>query len=575
MQTSWTLKKPDPATVTGLGRAIGCHPVTARVLVNRGIATPRQAEAFLSPSLADLRPPDRIRDMEAAAGRLCRAVRAGEPILVFGDYDADGVSAAALLCDFLHRCGARVGVYLPHRLREGYGLQAEQIRRIARSRQFRLIVTVDCGSSSHAALSEAAASGLEVIVTDHHRISEPLPAAEAVINPCRPDCPSELDLLAGVGVCFYLVIALRQRLREAGFWSTRPEPNLRDYCDLVALGTVADMVPLQAENRVLVRAGLSVLGSGCRPGMSQLMAVAGVNGSDVVAESLAYRLAPRINAAGRMAHAIAAFRLLSTTDKGAAGRIARLLDRLNRRRQIIEAQMIDEAREMLDTAPALARRRTVVLSRPDWPEGVLGIAASRMVRRLNRPVVLISTRNGRGKGSARSIPGIDLYKVLLEMEDCLDRFGGHAMAAGVTVSADRIDAFSERLEETVARQADADSFQRSLSIDAELPLSEVSESLMEELERIGPFGEGNPEPLLMTRSVQIVSTQPVGADHLRMTVRQEGHGNSQALEAIRFGAGQRPPDSPVQRMAFRLRWNRWKGRKRLQLTVAAVDDGSR
>jgi single-stranded-DNA-specific exonuclease len=571
MQTFWTLKQADPAKVAEVGRAIGCHPVTARVLVARGIETPRQAEAFLSPSLADLRPPDRILDMDAAAGRLCRAVRAGEPILVFGDYDADGVTAATLLYDFLLRCGARVGVYLPHRLREGYGLQADQIRRIALAGRFRLVVTVDCGSSSHAALSEAASSGLEVIVTDHHRISEPLPNAEAVVNPCRPDCPSELSLLSGVGVCFYLVIALRQRLRETGFWSDRPEPNLRDYCDLVALGTVADMVPLQAENRVLVRTGLSVLGSGPRPGMAQLMAVAGIRSSEVVAESLAYRLAPRINAAGRMAHAMAAFRLLSTTDDAAAGRIAALLDRLNRRRQTVEAQVIAEARELLDTRPALKNRRTVVLSRPDWPEGVLGIAASRMVRLLNRPVVLISTRNGRGKGSARSIPGIDLYKALLEIEDGLDRFGGHAMAAGVTVSADRIAVFAERFEEAVARQTDSASFDRSLPIDAEIPLSEISESLMEELEGVGPFGEGNPEPLLLARSVQIVSAQPVGADHLKMTVRQEGA--DRALEAIRFGAGHRPPDSPVEQMAFRLRWNRWRGRKTLQMTVVDVDDG--
>jgi single-stranded-DNA-specific exonuclease len=573
MQTLWNVKKADPAAVAAVGRAIGCHPVTARVLVNRGIVSPRQAKTFLSPSLADLRPPDRIRDMDAAAERLCRAVRAGEPILVFGDYDADGVTAAALLYDFLLRCGSNVGVYLPHRLREGYGLQAEQIRRIALAGRFRLVVTVDCGSSSHDALSEAASSGLEVIVTDHHRISDPIPDAAAVVNPCRPDCPSELNFLSGVGVCFYLVIALRQQLRKTGFWSKRPEPNLRDYCDLVALGTVADMVPLHAENRVLVRAGLSVLGSNPRPGMARLMAVAGVQGPDVVAESLAYRLAPRINAAGRMAHAIAALRLLSTTDDAAAERIAGLLDRLNRRRQKIEAQMIAEARELFDARPALKNRRTLVLSRPHWPEGVLGIAASRMARLLNRPVVMISTQNGRGKGSARSIAGIDLYKGLLEIEDCLDRFGGHAMAAGLSVSADRIATFEERFEEAVARQTDANSFDRSLSIDAEIPLSEISESLLKELETIGPFGEGNPEPLLMARSVQIVSARPVGADHLKMTVRQDGVARGPVLEAIRFGAGHRTPDSPAERMAFRLCWNRWKGRRRLQLTVVAVDGG--
>jgi single-stranded-DNA-specific exonuclease len=573
MNTIWTVKEADPLHVSTVGRGIGCHPITATVLVNRGITTAGQARSFLSPALSDLRPPDRLMDMDAAADRLCHAVRAGEPILVFGDYDADGVTAAALLHGFLSRCGANAGVYLPHRLREGYGLQPEQVRRIARSEACRLIVTVDCGSANHRALAEAEKAGIEVIVTDHHQVSGPVPIARAVVNPCRPDCPSDLSLLSGVGVAFYLVIALRRRLRESGFWSNRQEPNLRSYCDLVALGTVADMVPLVDENRILVLTGISVLRQGPRPGMARLMTAAGIQPADVDAEALAYRLAPRINAAGRMAHAIAAFRLLSAENEETAGRIAGLLNRLNGRRQEVEANVLSQARRMLDREPALLDRRTIVLSRPDWPEGVLGIVASRLVRQLHRPVVLLSVRNGQGKGSARSIPGIDLFRALQEIEDDLRRFGGHAMAAGLTLSADRIAALSDRIEAAVSDQAKGEPFDRSLAIDAEISLSDVSEGLMAELERIGPFGSGNPEPLFMARSVPIVSTAPAGRNHLKIILRSADRTGAPAIEAIRFGEGSRPPDSPVHRMAFRLRWNRWKGRRRLQMVVADIDEG--
>ena len=573
MRTIWTVKEADPRHVSAVSQGIGCHPITAKVLVNRGITTAGQARSFLSPALSNLRPPARLTDMEEAADRLCRAVREGEPILVFGDYDADGVTAAALLYGFLSRCGANVGVYLPHRLREGYGLQPGQIHRIARSGAYRLIVTVDCGSTNHRALAAAEKAGIEVIVTDHHQVSEPVPNARAVVNPWRPDCPSDLSMLSGVGVSFYLVIALRSRLREVGFWSKRPEPNLRDYCDLVALGTVADMVPLIDENRILVLAGISVLRQGPRPGMARLMAAAGIQPSEVDAEALAYRLAPRINAAGRMAHAIAAFRLLATEDEKTAGRIAGLLNRLNGRRREVEANVLAEARRMLDREPTLLDRPAIVFSRPDWPEGVLGIVASRLVRQLNRPVVLLSVRNGQGKGSARSIPGIDLFKGLQQIEDDLRRFGGHAMAAGLTVSADRIAAFAERFEAAVSDQTSGTTFDRSLAIDAEISLSDISEGLVAELERLGPFGAGNPEPLFMARSVPIVSAAPAGSDHLKMILRPPGQIDGLPIEAIRFGAGSRPPDSPVHRMAFRLRWNRWKGRRRLQMVVADIDEG--
>ncbi len=572
MRIDWAMKAADPRQVSTLQNALRCHRLTARLLVNRGILAPEEARAFTAPSLSFLRPPAVLRDMAPAAQRLARAVIGKEPILIFGDYDADGVTAAALLHTFLIHCNADVRVHLPHRIREGYGLQEIHIVRPALSNRIGLIVTVDCGCASHRALAAAKSAGIDVIVTDHHQVSDPLPEAVAVVNPCRPDCPSNMAFLSGAGVCFYLLIALRQQLREAGFWKGRIEPNLRDYCDLVALGTVADMVPLQQENRILVRAGLDVLNAAPRPGMAGLMAAAGVDRPWADAEDLAFRLAPRINAAGRMAHAMAAFRLLTATDRSSARRITALLDRLNDRRREKEAQMLAQAQETLERKPELSRRRTLVLSHSHWPEGILGIVASRLVRKFHRPVVLISTRSGTGKGSARSIPGIDLHGALARVSDSLDRFGGHAMAAGITIAADRIEEFEHRLEEAVCRSADPEAFVKTLPIDAEVSFSEISEPLMEEIDALRPFGEGNPEPLLMARSIDVVSAKPAGADHLRLQLRQDNGAGGRTFEAIRFGAGTHLRRNRFERIAFQLRWNRWRGRRRLQIVIQAVDD---
>lgn len=567
METIWQIPQADPKDVARMSRQLGCHPVTAKILVSRGMVDPNQAKSFLAPSLSALRPPSEIKDIDVAAERLARAVVRKEKILVFGDYDADGISAAALLGEFLRSCGADVRAYLPHRIREGYGLQPHQVDRQALAKGVTLVVTADCGSASRPAISAARAAGVDVIVTDHHQVPEPVPEALAVVNPCRPDCPSGLTHLSGVGVSFYLLIAVRQQLRALDFWNGAPEPNLRQYCDLVALGTVADMVPLRRENRILVRTGLEVLSRTPRAGLAELMSVARIDPDFVDAEDLAFRIAPRINAAGRMAHAAAGLRLLTVNNETAARRIARLLDRLNRSRQKAESAVLEQALSQVDRRPGLRRQTGVVLSHPEWPEGILGIVASRLARRLYRPVVLISTRSGTGKGSARSIPGIDLYGTLSAVADCLDRFGGHTMAAGLALPEGRIGEFTERFEAAVGCGAGPDTFVRKLPIDAEISLAEISENLLGEIDALRPFGEGNPEPLLMARSVRVLSASPVGGAHLRLRLR----GGGRVFNAIRFGAADAPPTSSLGRMAFRLRWNRWQGTRRLQLVVQATD----
>jgi len=378
MEKRWQIANAGGSAAAALKQALGCHPVIATLLVNRRLTSPEQADAFLHASIAHLRPPTGLKDLEKAVERTTRAVAAGETILLFGDYDVDGTTATAVLFEFLKACGARVTYYIPHRLNEGYGLQARHIADVAVPRRATLLITVDCGSNSHAAVEAARAAGIDVIITDHHHVSPPLPQAVAVINPKRPDCPGGLDRLAGVGVAFCLAVALRRRLREAGFWGERTEPNLRWLCDLVALGTIADMVPLLEENRILAKTGLEVIGSGRRPGLAALMEAAGIAHRPMDSDDVAFRLAPRLNAAGRIDHAGLAVDLLTAERMEPARRLAQTLNQLNASRQEIERRIGENLEALIARQPELLKRQTLVLAHPEWHAGVIGIAASKM-----------------------------------------------------------------------------------------------------------------------------------------------------------------------------------------------------
>jgi single-stranded-DNA-specific exonuclease len=570
MKTIWDILQPDPETVQQLVAALAVDPLVAAVLVNRRITTAETAAAFLNPTLARITPPGAIKDMAGAARRLASALREGEKILIFGDYDVDGVTATALLLDFLRRAGGRVAHYIPHRRKEGYGFKSRHIRERILPGAYHLVVTVDCGISSHEAAQAAAAAGVDIIITDHHRPSSRLPEAVAVVNPLREDCRAGLNHLAGVGMAFYLLIELRRQLRESGFWRSRPEPNLKDLCNLVALGTIADMVPLVEENRAFIRCGLPAMDK--RPGLKALMEICRVPPGRLEAEDIAFRLGPRLNAAGRLAHANLALRLLTTENPTRALRIARTLDRLNNRRRQTETAITDQIHRRLARSPELLDGRALVLADPEWHEGVLGIVAARIARRYSRPVILLACKGSLARGSARSIPGIDLYRLLTACREELDHFGGHAMAAGLALPVERLPDFTRCLQHCLVETSRPEDYYPRLSVDAEITLDCITPRLLDQLEALQPFGQAMPEPLFMLRHVVVETHRVVGSRHRQITLAAAPQGSGARIQAIHFNIDpQQPPPKRFDRLAGHLRWNHWNGSRRAQLVIVATD----
>lgn len=566
MKKEWLLQTPDPEAVRALQAAIGCSPVTAAVLVNRNITAGPEAENFLNASLKDLRPPFGITDMDAAVRRIARALLDREKILIFGDYDVDGVTAVTLLFEFLKAAGADVLYYIPHRTQEGYDIQVGHIFGVALPAEVDLIITVDCGSSRHDSVQAAIDSGIDVIVTDHHTIDAPPPAV-AVVNPRRQDCGGGFDHLAGVGVVFTLLIHLRRHLREIDFWRHRPEPNLKRFCDLVALGTAADMVPMIRENRILSRMGLEVINQGGRPGLAALVRISGIRDREVDMDDIAFRLAPRLNAAGRMGHAGLAVDLLTARTEREAEELAATLHRLNRKRQETEKEMLDQALAYIEKHPHLLDRKSLVLSHANWHEGILGIVASKLVDRFFRPVILISTRTSVAKGSGRSIPGINLHGCLKKCAAHLKAFGGHPMAAGLQIGRGDIRRFEDKFERVVSEIGAARHFSRPVTIDYELDFAGITDTLVNEIARLTPFGEGNPEPLFMAGEVHVAEHRIVGRCHRQMTLVQPGDPGARSVGAIQFNVDPAERPERFERIAYRLRWNWWNGKKTTQILV--------
>jgi len=572
MKKQWQILRPDPDAVEKLAGILKCHPAIAAILVNRNIASPEDAWNFLSASVNHLSPPFTLMDMDVAIHRILKAINHKEKILIFGDYDVDGITATTILLEFFRSVGADVSYYIPHRITEGYGLQRRHITNYALAKKINLIITVDCGSGSHGAVAAANAVGIDVIITDHHMMPDTLPPAVAVINPMRHDCPSGFDDLAGVGVAFYLLICLRKQLRDQNFWKDRPEPNLKNICDLVALGTLADMVPLTNDNRILAKTGLDIMGSSPRPGMKALMNVCEINQRTVDSNDVIFGLAPRLNSAGRIDHAAMAVELLTTQNIDHATQIAHSLNHMNRKRRGIETQILAQIENHLNINPSLLRKSTLVLAHPDWHLGILGIVASRIMKKYFCPVVLISTADGVGKGSARSIPGVDLYDGLCACTGDLESFGGHSMAAGLKIKTEKIDAFESNFENFVDDITKPDDFISKLYIDYELGFDDISEDLMDEIESLNPFGTGNPEPIFMAGNITVVSSKIVGKHHRQMLLKQSGGKTDKTFHAIHFNGNTGSPiKEGFDRIAFRLRWNRWNGRKTAQMVIEAVE----
>jgi len=575
MKKCWQLLQPDINVVENIRGALQCNPVTATILVNRKIISKDDALRFLKPSLNNMRPPCSIKNMDAAVKRIYSAITDHEKILIFGDYDVDGITATAILFEFLHYTGADVSYYIPHRTKEGYGLHTKYITDYAIPNRINLIITVDCGSSSNNAVKTAQYSGIDVIVTDHHEISDKPSHAVAVLNPKRHDCSSDFHILAGVGVAFYLLICLRKHLRDNHFWQNRPEPNLKSVCDLVALGTVADMVPLVDENRILVKTGLEIINTGDRCGIKTLIESSGTKNNYVDTEDIAFRLAPRLNAAGRIDHASAAVELLTTNNLKTAKQLAQSLNSMNIKRHNIEQKIMEDIFEYLKNNQYLLKNSSLVLSDNKlgnmWHEGVLGIVASRMVKKYFRPVVLVAIKEGVGKGSARSIPGFNIYKGLMSCSDLLETFGGHSMAAGLKIKAEDMDAFQKNFENAVQQMTSPDNFVQTISIDYELDFDDISEAFINELETLKPFGTGNDEPLFMAKNVRVVDSKIVGKNHRRMLLKQPDSRMGNSFNAICFNVDtSKNQQENFNQIIFKLRWNRWNGRKTAQIVVEHI-----
>ncbi|MCF8062548.1 MAG: single-stranded-DNA-specific exonuclease RecJ [Deltaproteobacteria bacterium] len=564
-RASWIVNKPA-LEAPRLAREAGISPLQAQILVRRGIDTPDAAERFLSPRLADLSPPGLLKDMDRAVDCVLRAARNGLPITVYGDYDADGLTATALLVRFFSDLDLPAFPYVPDRFKEGYGLNRDAVDRIAGSRGG-LLITVDCGTGNLEEVKRAVSRGLDVVVTDHHRVPDDFEAPCPVLNPKRPDCSFPSRGPAGVGVAFYLAVAVRAAMREAGWFTSRPEPDLRSYLDLVAIGTLADMVPLLEENRRLVTAGMQVMKTSRWPGLLALQEQAGIAQDRVCPEDVAFRLAPRINAAGRLGEARVGLEALLTSDPASARRLAGQLHALNDHRQELERDILARIESRLPAGELAKSRRTLILHGEGWHQGVLGIVASRIAMRYGRPAIVLDVKDGVATGSGRSIDGFDLHGALQGLDGLFLRFGGHSRAVGLSLETRFLDHLSEGMEAAALEQLTEADLRPTLRVEAELPLADVTEETIDEIQRLGPFGSGNPEPLFLAGALDVLESRVVGDRHLKLRVAHQG----KELEAISFDHGHLHPLGGTRVSAvYYPRINRWKGVESLQLNIQAL-----
>ena len=558
---------PFDSDVAGrLSVQTGLPPAVGRLLAARGFTAPDEIDAWLTPRLSALSDPFELPDMMPAVERLLRALDRQERVLVYGDYDVDGVTSTALLVHVLRALGGDAVPFLPHRVDDGYGLALEPLERALDDLTPDCIVTVDCGTGSTAAVERARSAGVDVVVTDHHEPGPVIAPALAVINPKRLPAPDPRRHLAGVGVAFKLAHGLLKALR--GNNDARAAAlDLRQHLDWVALGTIADMVELHGENRALARHGLAQLNRTRKAGLLALKKVARIDGP-VDAYHVGFLLGPRLNAAGRLGTAETALALLLTDDQDEADRLAGELDRTNRDRQQVEASMLETAVAQLDRRYDPDRDWGVVVAEPGWHPGVIGIVASRLCARYTRPVVVIAVgTDGTGRGSCRSIASFDMVAGLHACSEHLTRFGGHAMAAGLEIEVDQIPAFSRCFNEVVQDRVTLEALRPEQRIDAWIRLDEVNWPLVETLERMAPFGLGNPRPVWAVYGATLLGTpRIVGGHHLKMKVLQ---GQTQ-VEAIAFNRADEPiPDGPLD-MAFQLARNTFRGRDTIQMTVQDI-----
>lgn len=569
---SWALRPADERAAETIAQALSLDVFLARILAARGVSA-ETAPSYLSPTLRDLLPdPSTMVDMDKAAERLAQAVEQGEAIAIFGDYDVDGATSSALLQRYLQAVGVSPRIYIPDRLKEGYGPNATAMRLLAEEGA-KVVITVDCGTMAHEPLEEAARQGLEVLVIDHHKASPQLPAAWAVVNPNRLDCASDLGQLAAVGVAFMLIVATNRALRQRGFFTAeRTEPKLTQWLDLVALGTVCDVVPLKGVNRAFVTQGLKVMGQGNNLGIRALGHVAKMEGAPSPYHA-GFLLGPRVNAGGRIGASSLGAKLLATTDEDEAAKIAERLDVLNAERRAIEADVLEHAMSIVER-DGLGERAVSVVSGEGWHPGVIGIVAARIKERTNKPSIVIALDEaGMGKGSGRSVAGVDLGASIVRAleSDLLVNGGGHAMAAGLTVAATKLEELTSFLEQDLSLEVERAKAAAGLTLDGAVSCGGATASLVDLIAQAGPYGSGNPEPRIAISDARIAYADIVGSGHVRVTLKGS---SGKTLKAVAFRAADQPLgeallSSPDQRIhaAGRLKRDSWRGGDAVELHI--------
>jgi single-stranded-DNA-specific exonuclease len=565
MSRHWKLKPVDEQAVRETAAHAGLPIPLARALALRGLRNKNEIEAFLNPLLSGLSDPFLLPDMEKAVSRVWKAIDAGEAISVFGDYDVDGITSSALLTRVFARLGANVQAFIPNRLDEGYGLSQDALDRCLEAHRPALVVTVDCGVNAVESVAYAQARGVDVIVTDHHEPGSETAAAFALINPKLGKIHS-LEILSGVGVAFKFAHALLKAGRERGS-AAADGIDLRTYLDLVALGTVADIVPLIGENRIIVHHGLSALDATPWEGLRALKNLAGMRGETDTCH-LGFQLGPRINAAGRIGQPMQALRLLVTDDPAEARGIAELLDRTNKERRTIESDMADQAFAEIDAYFDPGKHFGLVVAREGWHPGVVGIVASRVSRHYNRPAIVMGIdEDGSARGSCRSIDEYDMLEGLRACELLLVKYGGHKMAAGVELAAGSLDAFTIGFNDAVSIKLMSVDLSPVQHIDAEVSADELDWKFWEQLKRLQPFGQDNPEPIWALRGAELSGTpRVVGQKHLKFAVASKGR----KFEAIAFNYPlARLPQGSID-VAFTLHENSWNGNTTLQLQIRDI-----
>jgi single-stranded-DNA-specific exonuclease len=557
MQKVWKIKPPDPGLQKDISRALGVSAILAQILINRGITGLKEARQFFDCSLADLGDPFLFKGMHTAVNRIKQALAGREKIMVWGDYDIDGITSVALLFSVLKEMGADVCYYLPNRLEEGYGLNKEGAL-LAKNKGITLLITVDCGISSYQEIRYLKESGIDTIITDHHQPKgEDLPAALAIINPLQRDCPYPFKYFAGVGLAAKLASALRNNQKEI----------LDRHLDIITMGTVGDIVPLTGENRVLVKEGLALFSQTRKLGLAALMQVSGLTNREISARHIGYVLGPRINASGRLGSPEDSLKLILAEEEETACELAKKLNQGNRLRQKIEGQTLKEAIARVESQTNFKEHNIIVLGEPHWHQGVIGIVASRLVERYFRPTIMLSLKDRFWRGSGRSIGNFHLLKAVTRCKELLAEYGGHQRACGVKLEEERLNDFFQTINQVTGEMLRPEDLMPALEIDVKVPLSDLSRDLIKELETLTPFGSDNPQPVICSSNLEVRSRSfVVAGSHIKFWVTD----GRRTCEAIGFNKAQAFPQfrgGERIELAYSASINTWQGNSSIQLKI--------